>query len=489
MPLSPGQKVHKYEVVRQLGEGGMGIVYLARDVQLGRPVALKLLHPRKLGSPDAERRLAAEAMAMAQLRNPHIVMIHDMLSVESAQCLVLEYVDGETLRSRLRRKRLALAEVLEIGAAIAKAIAAAHRQGIVHRDLKPENVMIARDGNVYVADFGLAAIVERPDDQGSSQISSFPMTPAASITAPDALALRSHTPRGTPAYMAPEQWRTDAPTWAIDVWALGVILYEMLAGVSPFGGSPDVIQELVCSRSPAPPLTAANGRVPESIAGLVVECLAKDPAMRPAAKTVARRLGNAHLTRGVPVRWRRPLLVGLACTIAAAMVVFFRAQLMASGGSDSEGATSWPPDPPMTKLDVIIDPILRPSPSTIMTARTLPPSASSSPKPMPRVGPTSTGSSAPPSALPDGFDRVAADRALKAGSDAAQVQCNDPDGPHGKVSVAVRFAPEGLVAASVVNAPFTNTPVGRCIERSFRRYTVPRYSGDPVTVSTTVQLR
>ncbi|MDQ3265881.1 MAG: SUMF1/EgtB/PvdO family nonheme iron enzyme [Myxococcota bacterium] len=256
--LSAETLIHGFRIKRLLGEGSMGQVYLAQDEVLGRLVALKLIRPNVL-RPGSEARLVEEARTTAQFNHPHIVTVHAAGEYQGRPFLALEYLDGESLRQRMTRQRPTLAESLQIVRAIAEAIAEAHRRGVVHADLKPENVLLPRDGRVRVVDFGLARHVGG-DPTATS---------------------------GTPAYMAPERWRGAAPDPAFDLWALGVILHELLTGRRPL---PDAqLGAFAFTPHPLPvpaELTALPG------AEVLAACLAVDPAQRPSAEAVVQALST-----------------------------------------------------------------------------------------------------------------------------------------------------------------------------------------------------
>src|SRR5205085_934511 len=210
--------INQYQLIAQLGAGGMGEVYLAEDTRLHRKVALKLLPAQFAQNADRVRRFEQEARAVSALNHPNIVTLFDLGRVEQHYFMTTEFIDGYTLRAHLlEHSQLSVQEVIEVTLQIASALSAAHAAGIVHRDIKPENVMLRRDGYVKVLDFGLAKISEHStpeDDTGDASLS---------ITAAGAV-------MGTVSYMSPEQargLRVDART---DIFSLGVVLYEILTG-------------------------------------------------------------------------------------------------------------------------------------------------------------------------------------------------------------------------------------------------------------------
>jgi serine/threonine-protein kinase len=261
MPLAPGTRLGRYEIRSLLGVGGMGEVYLAHDSTLHRAVAIKLLPGHLASDADRLKRLEQEAYAASSLNHPNILTIYEVGTHDGTHFIATEFVDGESLRHRLAHGRLELREVLEIGGQVAAALGAAHGAGIVHRDIKPENIMLRKDGIVKVLDFGLAKVAG-----GQAWDSE---TRAAPDTEPG-------TVLGTVQYMSPEQARgleTDART---DIWSLGVVLYEMLAGRSTFEGrtSSDVIAAIL--KTEPPPLTRYVNDAPPELERIVTKALQKD---------------------------------------------------------------------------------------------------------------------------------------------------------------------------------------------------------------------
>lgn len=273
--LEVGAMVGHFRIMRVLGRGAMGEVYVARDTMLGRKVALKVIAPDLLGSERAMRRFLFEAKATARFNHPNIVTIHAVGEHGDRPYVALEYVEGENLRERTKDERLPLPEILRIGIAIADALAEAHAAGILHRDLKPANIVIGSDGRVRLLDFGLAKAVQAIDDD----------EPARTSTSSSTWLV------GTPRYMAPEQWRGGTVEGTADVWALGVILFELCSGgVRPFSANSTIdLLRIVCSPQRAPALDALAD-VPPKLAQLVAACLAKKPADRPSAKEVVEGL-------------------------------------------------------------------------------------------------------------------------------------------------------------------------------------------------------
>ena len=224
--LTPGTLVGHYEILQPLGAGGMGEVYRARDVKLGRDVALKIL-PDAFAA-DARRlaRLHREAALLASLNHPHIAHLHGIEESGSRFALVMELVEGEDLARRLARGAIPLDETLQIATQIAQALEAAHDVGIVHRDLKPANIKVRPDGVVKVLDFGLAKASDPSDSDAARRLAS-PTVTMPSVTGPGAIL-------GTAAYMAPEQAKGRAVDRRADIWAFGCVVFEMLAGRACF---------------------------------------------------------------------------------------------------------------------------------------------------------------------------------------------------------------------------------------------------------------
>ena len=217
-----GQQLGRYQIVREIGRGGMGVVYLAQDVSLDRPVALKLL-PRHLTSdPNRLRRFEREARAASALNHPNILTIHEIAQSDGLHSIATEFIDGVTLRERIKSKELKLSETLSIAEQIASALVAAHEAGIVHRDIKPENVMLRRDGYVKVLDFGLAKLTEQ---QPVERVNA---SPTITGTNTDTGVM------GTVGYMSPEQARGESVDHRTDIFSLGVVIYEMVTGQMPF---------------------------------------------------------------------------------------------------------------------------------------------------------------------------------------------------------------------------------------------------------------
>ncbi len=256
--LAAGQHLNHYEILDWLGAGGMGEVYLAQDKKLGRKVALKLLPADYTRDKDRLRRFQQEAQAASALNHPNILTIYELGQVEGQQFIATEFVEGETLRQSMKRGGLSSGDALDITVQIAGALAVAHRAGIIHRDIKPENIMLRTDGYVKVLDFGLAKLTEQSD-----------RAPEAGLA--DKPDISSGLVMGTVKYMSPEQARGLRVDPRSDIFSLGVVLYEMLAGRTPFEG--ETSQELIAAilKKEPPPLTS----VPDEMERLVNKALSK----------------------------------------------------------------------------------------------------------------------------------------------------------------------------------------------------------------------
>jgi eukaryotic-like serine/threonine-protein kinase len=263
-PLSQGTRLGRYEIRSQLGAGGMGEVYLAVDEQLDRIVALKIL-PQELAS-DRQRlqRFVQEAKSVSALNHPHILTIFEIGEADQVRFIATEFIDGETLRQRLRNSPPELAEVVEIAIQAVSAMEAAHSAGIVHRDIKPENIMIRRDGYLKLLDFGLAKLKE-------TVFSTDPEAPTKALVNTDA-----GTVMGTAYYMSPEQAKGVTVDARSDLWSLGVVIYEMITGLRPFaGGTSTETISLILQKEPAP-LARFSHNVPSEMERIVSKALTKN---------------------------------------------------------------------------------------------------------------------------------------------------------------------------------------------------------------------
>jgi tetratricopeptide (TPR) repeat protein/predicted Ser/Thr protein kinase len=305
-----GQQISHFRVQRLLGRGGMGVVYKAVDLELGRVVALKFLAPTSR-NPRDEARFRREAQATAALDHPNIGTIYEVGEHGGRRFIAMAYYDGETLAARLAREpegKLATPTAAFFAGQLASALEAAHAVGIVHRDLKPENVMITQKGRVKLLDFGLAKWANAP-----------------TVTEQGVVV-------GTAAYMAPEQLRGSESGSTGDLWAFGVVLYQMLSGERPFGGERKGMVHSILFEDP-PPLRQLRPDVPEALDRIVARCLAKEPGERPDAPAILAELKAAGLwepassgsTVAAPVvqtrqegrrNWFRPTVAALLLLVA-----------------------------------------------------------------------------------------------------------------------------------------------------------------------------
>jgi len=264
--IQPGTKLGRYEIRSHIGAGGMGDVYLARDTELDRTLALKVLPSSVAADEQRMRRFIQEAKAASSLNHQNIITIYEIGNSDSTRFIATEFVDGITLRQKLKRGRLSFSETLEIGIQIASGLVAAHEAGIIHRDIKPENVMLRnRDGFVKLLDFGLVKLKEVSSSTTDTE------APTRALVNTDA-----GTVMGTVIYMSPEQARGKSVDERTDVWSLGVILYEMLTGVAPFAGetSADVIAAIVKTDPPA--ITRLVPDAPAKLEEIISKALEKD---------------------------------------------------------------------------------------------------------------------------------------------------------------------------------------------------------------------
>jgi len=230
MSLTTGARLGAYEVLGQLGAGGMGEVYRARDTRLGRDVAIKVLPPAFANDPERLARFEQEARAAAALNHPNILAVHDLGQHAGAPFIVTELLDGMSLREALEHGALPARKAIDYGVAVAQGLAAAHDKGIVHRDLKPDNVFITADGRVKILDFGVAKLTQ--PDAALAGLTVMATTPAAGPQTVSGMVV------GTIGYMSPEQVRGGVADPRSDIFSLGVLLHEMLSGQRTFSGAP-----------------------------------------------------------------------------------------------------------------------------------------------------------------------------------------------------------------------------------------------------------
>jgi serine/threonine protein kinase/Tfp pilus assembly protein PilF len=264
------QTISHFRITEKLGTGGMGVVYKAFDTRLDRPVALKFLSDKLTRDEHALERFRREARAASALNHPGICTLYDIGEQDGRAFIAMEFIDGETLRSRIQNKPLALEQTLKLGIQIAEALDAAHSEGIIHRDIKPANIFVSKRGQAKILDFGLAKLVPKgiaqSQDDSDSEISD--SSSVAGIIS------------GTPAYMSPEQVRGDNLDPRTDIFSLGLILYEMATGRQAFGApTPGMIIEAVLTRSPATPRSIDPG-IPPRLEEIIHKALRKNREQR-----------------------------------------------------------------------------------------------------------------------------------------------------------------------------------------------------------------
>jgi len=281
MPLSAGNSVGPYKIIEKLGQGGMATVYKAYHAGLDRYVALKVLHPDLTEDPTFTARFQREARLVAKLDHPNIVPVHDFAEHDGYPYLVMKFIEGETLKARLERGPLTAEEINHIVDSVGSALSYAHQQGILHRDVKPSNVLIATDGHIYLADFGLARIAQ----SGASTLST------------DAV-------MGTPQYISPEQavGKSDLDE-GTDIYSFGVMLYEMVVGQVPFSADTPFSIILDHISSPLPLPRTINPAVPESVERVLLKALAKERSDRFATvNELVTAFKSAWEAAGVPMK-------------------------------------------------------------------------------------------------------------------------------------------------------------------------------------------
>jgi serine/threonine protein kinase len=296
--LGPGTRIHQYELIRQIGSGGMGTVFLARDTRLGRRVAIKFLHSSNL---EITQRFILEARATARCSHENIVIIYEVGEFEGCPYMVLEYLQGQSLGKAVGGQRLPAPRAVEWMVPVVRALGCAHGQGIVHRDLKPENILVTDSGTIKVLDFGIAKVLQTPERASEdAYVSRFPRAdgakaPAGGLSSGEALAelTRGGALMGTLSYMSPEQWRGGSEVdHRTDIWAVGIMLFRMLAGrhpLEPLRGAQLAVTGFL--DEPMPRLRAAAPDVPTGLAEVVDRCLLKDKTKRfPDAAALLRAL-------------------------------------------------------------------------------------------------------------------------------------------------------------------------------------------------------
>ena len=309
MSLTPGTRIGPYDITAQIGMGGMGEVYRATDTNLGRQVAIKILPDAFAHDPERLARFEREAKTLASLNHPNIAIIHGLEKADGIRALVMELVEGPTLADRIAQGPISIDEALPIAKQIADALEAAHEQGVIHRDLKPANIKLRPDRTVRVLDFGLAKVMDGPEPTAST------------VTV---LHTGAGMVLGTPAYMSPEQARGETVGRQSDIWSFGVVLYELLTGMSPFA-RPTMAEALAQVLGAQPDLTRVPTQTPPGIVRLLGRCLEKDSRRR------LHHIGDARIEledasastaqESSAAAQRSPLRVGMALGGVAALAL------------------------------------------------------------------------------------------------------------------------------------------------------------------------
>jgi len=329
MPVSPGQKVGPYTVTSQIGAGGMGEVYRARDPRLQRDVAIKVLPTAFSSDPDRLRRFAQEARAAAALNHPNILAIYDIGEEQGAPYVVSELLEGETLRERVRGGALGIRKAVDYSLQIVHGLAAAHGKGIVHRDLKPENLFITSNGHIKILDFGLAKLTQPEGSKDSAE------APTMQATTDPGFVM------GTVGYMSPEQVRGKVADARSDIFAFGAILYEMVSGKRAFHGETLADTMSAILKEDPPDLSETGRHVPPGLDRIVNHCLEKNPAQRfQSATDVAFNLealsevsAGSRAALAAPARnWVRPAFAAIILVAACAGMYFLGAKQRAASG-------------------------------------------------------------------------------------------------------------------------------------------------------------
>jgi serine/threonine protein kinase len=276
-PLPVGSEISHYQILARLGEGGMGVVYKARDKQLGRLVALKVLPAGLVADPEHRKRLVQEARMASALNHPNIITVYEIASDHGMDFIVMEYVAGKSLDQLIPRKGLRLSQALKFAIQIAEALAAVHATGIMHRDLKPGNVMVSESGLVKVLDFGLAKLTMRTGNEGSDAT-----TLLASGSGPQTA---EGTILGTLAYMSPEEAEGKPVDARSDIFSFGSLLYEMVTGRRAFTGETNLATQTAILREDPKPASQIIDDVPHDLEKIIDRCLRKDRERR--AQTMA----------------------------------------------------------------------------------------------------------------------------------------------------------------------------------------------------------
>ena len=334
--MQTGSSIGHYTILRKLGTGGMGEVFLAEDTRLGRQVALKMVRPDVAADPARRARFETEARTVAALNHPNIVTVHSIETAGDSHFITMEYVAGRPLSAAIPAHGLPLGQFLDVGLPLVEAVAAAHERGITHRDLKPDNVMLSGEGRVKVLDFGLAKLKPALDDTAGTTVAhDHGLTGAGQIL-------------GTVAYMSPEQAEGKPLDFRSDLFSLGIMLFEMATGRRPFSGesAASVVSSIL--RDDPGPASRLNPALPAGIARAIQRCLEKEPArryqsaldLRNDLAEVKRALDSGGPVAGRPRGGRRPWIYAAAAAAAAAGAAALIINAGRTDGVATGGATA-----------------------------------------------------------------------------------------------------------------------------------------------------
>jgi serine/threonine protein kinase len=285
-----GKTVSHYRVLKRLGEGGMGVVYEAEDIRLGRHVALKFVVHKSLDRREAIERFEREARAASVLNHPNICTIYDVGEVDGHPFIAMELLEGTTLDVLLADGALAPARLLDIAVQVAEGLEAAHTRGVIHRDIKPANIFVTSPGRIKIMDFGLAKLAQSPAVEALLADSSESQPTVAQLTQPGSLP-------GTVSFMSPEQIRGEEVDARSDLFSFGTVLYEMSVGEPPFRGStPAVILSAILERQPVPPLAHDPG-LPPKLQDIILKALEKNREDRYSRRATCSRTSDSCCAR------------------------------------------------------------------------------------------------------------------------------------------------------------------------------------------------
>jgi serine/threonine protein kinase len=338
-----GRTISHYSVEEKLGEGGMGVVYKARDIRLNRFVALKVLPADKVADPERKRRFIQEAKAASALNHPNIITIHDIDQADAVDFVAMEHVEGKTLDHVIPRNGMRLNELLKYAIQIAGALSRAHAAGIIHRDIKPANIMVTPDGHVKVLDFGLAKLTEVME--GNTQ------APTAPMKAVDADGTGEGTILGTVAYMSPEQAEGKKVDARSDIFSFGSVLYEMATGRRAFQDETKISTLAAILNREPPPVRETAADAPRDLEKIIARCLRKDPNRRfqhmadvkVALEELKEESESGKLELGAPPITTRPGL-----TVSPRLAVVTLSVLIVAAGAVWWFTRSRPPAPAKT---------------------------------------------------------------------------------------------------------------------------------------------